>query len=127
MSLFRFILLKKNIMTRFIPLLPVAILLLSMLSCKKEFLENTDKTKLTDEIQWSTEGNADLFLNDIYSALPNYWNQPENLDNFTDDNDAGFYYTSYNWKQGIVEASSNDYTIWGGITGSGDLTNWTTI
>ena len=95
-------------MIRFIHLLSAVILLLSILSCKKEFLENTDKTKLTDAIQWSTEGNADLFLNDIYSALPNYWNQPENLDNFTDDNDAGFYYTSYNWKQGIVEASSHD-------------------
>lgn len=112
-------------MTRFIHLLSAAILLFSILSCKKEFLENTNKAKLTDVTQWSTEGNADLFLNDIYSALPNYWNQPENLDNFTDDNDAGFYYTSYNWKQGIVEPSSNDYTVWGGITGSGDLTNWT--
>ncbi|RFS20746.1 RagB/SusD family nutrient uptake outer membrane protein [Chitinophaga silvatica] len=96
------------------------------LACNKEFLENTNKSKLTDDTQWATEGNADLFLNDIYNGLPNYWNQPENLDNFTDDNDAGFYYTSYNWKQGIVSPASSDYTVWGGITGSGDLTNWPT-
>lgn len=100
------------------------IILLPLFSCTKDFLENTDKTQLTDEIQWSSEGNADIFLNDIYSDLPNYWNQPENLDNFTDDNDAGFYYTSYNWKQGIVSPAGTDYTVWGGITGSGDLTNW---
>lgn len=93
-------------------------------SCTKDFLENTDKTQLTDEMQWSSEGDADIFLNDIYGSLPNYWNQPENLDNFTDDNDAGFYYTSYNWKQGIVSPTGTDYTVWGGITGSGDLTNW---
>lgn len=96
-------------------------------SCTKDFLENTDKTQLTDEMQWSSEGNADIFLNDIYGSLPNYWNQPENLDNFTDDNDAGFYYTSYNWKQGIVSPAGTDYTVWGGITGSGDLTNWPAI
>ncbi|UPK68542.1 RagB/SusD family nutrient uptake outer membrane protein [Chitinophaga filiformis] len=103
------------------------IILLPFLSCTKDFLENTDKTKLTDDIQWSSEGNADIFLNDVYGALPNYWNQPENLDNFTDDNDAGFYYTSYNWKQGIVSPAGTDYTVWGGITGSGDLTNWPAI
>jgi hypothetical protein len=100
------------------------IILLPFFSCTKDFLENTDKTQLTDELQWSSEGNADIFLNDIYGDLPNYWNQPENLDNFTDDNDAGFYYTSYNWKQGIVSPAGTDYTVWGGITGSGDLTNW---
>lgn len=111
-------------MTRILRLLIIGVLLLS---CNKQFLENTDKTKLTDATQWSTEGNADLFLNDIYNTLPNYWNQPENLDNYTDDNDAGFYYTSYNWKQGIISPAANDYTVWGGITGSGDLTNWPAI
>jgi len=102
-------------------------ILILLFSCNKNFLEQTDKTQLTDAIQWASEGNADIFLNDIYSSLPNYWNQPENLDNFTDDNDAGFYYTSNNWKQGIVAASGTDYTVWGGITGSGDLTNWPAI
>jgi hypothetical protein len=102
----------------------LGILLISVFSCTKDFLENTDKGKLTDATQWSTESTADLFLNDIYGQLPNFWNQPENFDNFTDYNDAGFYYTSHNWKQGIVSPSSNDYTIWGGITGTGDLINW---
>lgn len=102
----------------------LGILILSTYSCTKDFLKNTDKGKLTDETQWSTESTADLFLNDIYGQLPNFWNQPENFDNFTDFNDAGFYYTSYNWKQGIVSPSSNDYTVWGGITGPADLVNW---
>lgn len=99
-------------------------ILLNIYSCKKDFLDNADKSKLTDATQWSSEGDADIFLNDVYSNLPNFWNQPENMDNFTDDNDAGFYYTSYNWKEGIVSPASNDYTVWGGITGPGDLVNW---
>jgi hypothetical protein len=103
------------------------LILIVLFSCNKDFLEKTDKTQLTDAMQWASEGNADIFLNDIYGSLPNYWNQPENLDNFTDDNDAGFYYTSNNWKQGIVAPSGTDYTVWGGITGSGDLTNWPAI
>ena len=102
------------------------LLLISMVSCDKDFLENTDLSKLNDNTQWASEANADLFLNGIYGSLPNKWNQPENLDNFTDDNDAGFYYTSWNWKQGIIEPSSSNYTVWGGITGPADLTNWPT-
>lgn len=104
---------------------PICMLMLvSVFSCTQDFLDNVDKSKLTDVTQWASEGNADIFLNDVYSNLPNFWNQPENLDNFTDDNDAGFYYTSYNWKQGIISPSSNNYTVWGGITGPADLVNW---
>ncbi|MES2109754.1 MAG: RagB/SusD family nutrient uptake outer membrane protein, partial [Bacteroidota bacterium] len=74
--------------------------LLSFQGCKKDILENTDKTRLNETTQWAGESNADIFLNDIYNNLPNYYNSPENLDNFTDDNDAGFYYGSWNFKQG---------------------------
>jgi hypothetical protein len=82
-------------------------LCLSTISCKDDFLENDIKSRLTDETQWTSEGNADIFLNDIYHDLSNKWNSPENLDNFTDDNDAGFYWRSYSWKQGIVDPSVN--------------------
>lgn len=82
-------------------------LCLSTISCNEDFLDNEIKSRLTDETQWATEGNADIFLNDIYHDLSNKWNSPENLDNFTDDNDAGFYWRSYSWKQGIVDPSVN--------------------
>ncbi len=61
-------------------------------------------------MQWTSEGNADLFLNDIYTSLSNKWNSPDNLDNFTDDNDAGFYWKSYSWRQGIVDPAVNNGT-----------------
>jgi len=79
-------------------------------ACKEDFLENDIKSRLTDDIQWASEGNADLFLNDIYSVLSNKWNSPDNLDNFTDDNDAGFYWKSYSWRQGIVDPAVNNGT-----------------
>jgi len=94
------------------------------ISCEDEFLENTDKTNLNDDTQWESESTADLFLNDIYSNLPNKGNEPENLDNFTDDNDAGFYYTSYNWKSGIVTPAASGFEVWGGTSGPTDHANW---
>jgi len=93
-------------------------------SCKKNFLDNVNKTNLTDATQWASESNADLFLNDIYNQVPNKGNQPESLDNFTDDNDAGFYYTSWNWKKGILTPTSGDFQVWGGTSGPTDFANW---
>jgi len=102
-----------------------AVLVLYGVSCTK-VLDNTDKTRLTEETQWSTEGNADIFLNYIYNNLPDMYNSPENLDNFTDDNDAGFYYGSWTFKQGIIDPASTYYVIWGGNAGPADISrfNW---
>lgn len=93
-----------------IPVLLAGLLLILFSSCKKDFMNNVNKGLLDDATQWSSEGNADLYLNDIYNNLSNKWNTPENLDNFTDDNDAGFYWKSYSWKQGIVGPSINGGT-----------------
>jgi hypothetical protein len=109
-------------------LLLTASLLAYLSGCNEDdYLENTNKSVLTDETQWKSESNADIYLNDIYNNLHDFYDYcPENLDNFTDDNDAGFYYTSWNWKQGIVDPSSTNYTIWGGKTGPAclDRLNW---
>src|SRR4051812_3273949 len=91
----------------------MALLVMTAMSCKKDFLDNTNKTNLTDDTQWASEGNADIYLNDIYNGVPNKGNEPESLDNYTDDNDAGFYYTSWNWKKGIVSPSSGNFDVWG--------------
>lgn len=103
----------------------LGILLVSAFACKKDFLENTEKTRLTDETQWQTEVNADIFLNDIYANLSNKWNSPDNLDNFTDDNDAGFYWQSYSWKQGIVDPTVNGGTPMGNTGNAVNYANWT--
>src|SRR5215204_1754639 len=108
----------------------IGLLLVSTLSCKKDFLDNTDKTRLTDVTQWESESNADIFLNDIYADLSNKWNSPNNLDNYTDDNDAGFYWLSYSWRQGIVDPTVNSGTPMG-LNGTGDnpvnYANWAAV
>ncbi len=112
----------KNIITS--SLFLIGLLLMITFSCKKDFLENVSKTNLTDATQWASEGNADIFLNDIYGNLPNKGNEPENLDNFTDDNDNGFYYTSWNWRNGIVTPTSGGFDVWSGQCGPVDWANW---
>lgn len=103
----------------------IALFLVSTFSCKKDFLENEDKTRLTDINQWESEGNADIFLNDIYADLSNKWNTPNNLDNYTDDNDAGFYWLSYAWRQGIVDPTVNAGAPMGNNTDNAvNYANW---
>lgn len=105
------------------------LLLFFAISCKKEdFLETTSKSSLTDATMWASEGNADIYLNNCYAQLEKKGNEPDNLDNFTSDNDQGFYYTSYNWKKGIVEASGGaGGSVWGGTTGPSANVGWQTI
>ena len=103
----------------------LGLVLTTTFSCKKDFLDNTEKTRLTDATQWQSEGNADIFLNDIYNNLSNKWNSPDNLDNFTDDNDAGFYWQSYSWKQGIVDPTVNGGTPMGNTNNPVNYANWT--
>lgn len=70
---------------KFIHILVLGFILSTTFSCKEDFLENADKTRLTEKQQWESETNADIFLNDIYARLSNKWNTPDPLDNFTDD------------------------------------------
>jgi starch-binding outer membrane protein, SusD/RagB family len=85
----------------------------SLTSCDKD-LDNVRKDVLTDATQWANETNADIAVNDVYDQVPGLYNDAENFDNFTDDNDAGAYYSSWQWKQGIVDVASTNYAIFGG-------------
>ncbi len=114
-----------NARRKIVNLLISGVILASMYACNgvNNFLNNQNKAKLTDQTQWQSENTADIFLNDVYGSMNILYNSPESLDNFTDFNDAGFYYGSYNWKKGIVTTSSY-FGIWGGQAGPGDLVNW---
>lgn len=103
-------------------------LLISLLipACNQEdFLENANKSNLTDETQWQNETNADIFLNDCYSEIPNKWNFDEHLDYYTDDYNISHYYTASNWRQGICLAppESTDEP-WGASHGPTDGYTW---
>ncbi len=95
------------------------LLVLVLCGCsQKDFLENENKANLTDETQWASEGNADIFLNDCYGEIPLKWNFAENLDYYSDDYNISHYYTASNWRQGIClvpgESTTNE---WGGTQG----------
>src|SRR5690606_2735291 len=91
-----------------------------------DFLETTSKSNLTDETIWSSENNADIYLNDCYKDLVQKSNSPDILDNFTDDFDtpSGNVFTSFFWKSGISVASRDDFTAWRGEAGPKYDANW---
>ncbi|PMD99285.1 RagB/SusD family nutrient uptake outer membrane protein [Siphonobacter sp. BAB-5405] len=100
--------------------LGLSLLVLTLpMSCETDkFLENVNKANLTDLTQWESETNADVFLNDVYSQIPNKLNQTESLDYYTDDYNISHYYTAANWRIGItiVPSTSTD-NPWGGTHG----------
>lgn len=67
-----------------IPLLLLIMAIMSFASCKK-YLEVESKSLVTDATAWASSQNADLFLNDIYSGLPRYYNISDPIDNYSDD------------------------------------------
>jgi starch-binding outer membrane protein, SusD/RagB family len=94
-------------------------------SCNQDdFLETVSKANLTDGTMWASEVNADIYLNESYRDLAAKSNQADNLDNYTDDNDQGHYYTSWRWKAGLITETSNNYSIWGQQSGPAWCANW---
>lgn len=94
-----------------------AALLIATCSCS-DFLENESKTNLTDASQWQSASNSDIFLNDVYSELPNVLRMAENVDYYTDDYNISHYYTASNWRQGICLAPSvSTDEVWSGTQG----------
>ncbi len=104
----------------------IVFILSVILSCNSvEFLENTNKSSLSDQTQWSSETNADIFLNDVYSEIPNKGNFSEHLDYYTDDYNISHYYTASNCRQGVCQAPpSSNGSAWGGTYGPTDGYTW---
>lgn len=66
------------------------LLIMSSAACKKDnFLNVTPKGSLTDASTFSSESNADLFVNDIYNQLPDMNNEDQVLDQYTDNDFVG--------------------------------------
>lgn len=103
-----------------------AFVLFGAISCdQKDFLENENKTNLTDLTQWASDINADIFLNDCYSQIPNLWNEAENLDYYTDDYNISHYYTASNWRIGVCQTPPSSTTnVWGGTHGPTEGYTW---
>jgi len=110
------------------PSILLAMLLYATACDQEEFLENVNKSNLTDVTQWQSETNADIFLNDVYSEVPNRWNFSEHLDYYTDDYNISHYYTASNWRQGVCQVPpQSNGSAWGGTHGPTDGYTWETF
>lgn len=103
-----------------------AFLLFGAFSCNQEdFLENVSKSNLTDPTQWASGTNADIFLNDCYSEIPNVLTMAENLDYYTDDYNISHYYTASNWRIGVCQTPPSSTTnVWFGTHGPTEGYTW---
>jgi len=80
-----------------------ALLITSMGACKKDgFLNVPSKGILNNQVTFSSQQNADLFLNDIYGNLPNINNEDQILDQYTDNDFVGAQ-----WMTGYATVRSN--------------------
>jgi starch-binding outer membrane protein, SusD/RagB family len=98
----------------------------TLFSCSK-YLNNTPKNSIAGEAQWADTASADLFLNNIYGNLSINNSTPDMLDSYTDDNDGGPYWLSWQWKQGIIGASINGGTPLENDGGASDYTDWSAV
>ncbi|RKR13167.1 putative outer membrane starch-binding protein [Maribacter vaceletii] len=101
-------------------------LVLLVASCdSEEFLENTNKAKLTDATQWASDSNADIFINDLYSEIPQFNRFSEQIDYYTDDYNISHYYTAYQWRKGICQVPGSSSTgAWFGSHGPTNGYSW---
>nr|MBA2249445.1 hypothetical protein [Chitinophagaceae bacterium] len=59
-------------------------------SCSDKLLDIVPRDRLTDQNVWTDQGTADLFLNDIYTGLPDGDNWYDPLENWSDNSICGF-------------------------------------
>ncbi|WP_165851978.1 RagB/SusD family nutrient uptake outer membrane protein [Mucilaginibacter terrenus] len=86
------------------PILLLAVLAISFSACKKDgFLEVPPKGALTDVTTFSSESNADLFLNDIYNQLPDLNNEYQTSEQYSDNSFCG---AAWETGQSVVRAGS---------------------
>jgi starch-binding outer membrane protein, SusD/RagB family len=102
-----------------ISLIMLLLLVISFAACKKDdFLNVPPKGSLTDATTFSSESNADLFVNDIYNQLPDMNNEYQVLDQYTDNDFVGAA-----WMTGQTTVRSNGINptnVPGGPDGSFD-------
>ncbi|MDR1201417.1 MAG: RagB/SusD family nutrient uptake outer membrane protein [Tannerellaceae bacterium] len=104
----------------------LAILVSVVLYSCNDYLDTESRNTLTEPTQWANEINADVYLNGIYSTL-NKPNTPDPLDSFTDDNNGGPYWKSWQWKQGIATPEMNGgYPMIQDGTAN-DFMNWSVV
>lgn len=85
----------------------LALLSFILFSCKKNFLEITPTDQLSAESIFADQAGADVFLNDIYSNLPDQEVASFNYDPFENYGDNSI--SAFHWSMSWVLAESKSY------------------
>ncbi len=94
------------------------LVLITFGSCKDDSLTVAPKGKLTNEVTFSTETNADLFVNDIYNSLADEKNDYNHTDSYADNSWTKQTHTGANTvRNGSISPANVP-------TGPGGLWNW---
>ena len=92
-------------------------------SCNDKLLDLAPRDRLTDQNVWTDQGTADLFLNDIYTGLPDGDNWYDPLENWSDNSICGFPWP--NSRQNIQQSLQSPANA--GFSGDiGNFLDWTT-
>ena len=93
---------------------------MALISSCSDFLEVENRNSVTDDVLWSEEQNADLFLNDMYNdLLPDANKVTQHLDQFSDNSDVGT-----NWMAGYANIGNAQITPENYPTGFSDVWDW---
>ncbi len=91
-------------------------------SCSDKLLDIVPRDRLTDQNVWTDQGTADLFLNDIYTGLPDGDNWYDPLENWSDNSICGFPWP--NSRQNIQQSLQSPANA--GFSGDiGNFLDWT--
>ncbi|MEX8547868.1 MAG: RagB/SusD family nutrient uptake outer membrane protein [Mucilaginibacter sp.] len=109
----------KNLNNRHLFLL--ALLIIGIGSCKKDdFLSVAPKGVLTSVSTFSSQSNADLFVNNIYNRLPGLQGS-EVLDQWTDNSECGA-----TWMEGVTKIRNNGLSSGNSTGGPSGIYDWGT-
>jgi len=113
----------KNIIIRFNSRTILLLLMIISLGSCKDFLEVQPKSQASNSTVWATTGNADLFLNDVYSSIGQMasgnwpFRNEDPDDNRTDDGFGKPTSGSRNiYKGGAYNSTNAQVSYWGQYT-----------
>ena len=93
---------------------------MALMSSCSDYLEVENRNSVTDNVLWSEESNADLFLNDMYNdLLPDANKVTQHLDQFSDNSDVGT-----NWMAGYANIGNAQITPENYPTGFSEVWDW---
>ena len=102
--------------------LSLSVFVVLVQSCTDKVLDVAPRDRLTDQNVWTDQGTANLFLNDIYTGLPDGDNWYDPLENWSDNSICGFPWP--NSRQNIQQSLQSPVNA--GFSGDlGNFLDWT--